>query len=170
MSVYLDRIITWLGALGVPVIALSATLDPARRAQLLTAYRVGAARSASISYRAKAQQVDKDEAKSQASYPLISVAGATGMEFYPLEPSGRQQVFMVEFIDDVVEQVVGQSRFGGCIGVVCNTVRRAQEVYAEVSARVDVEVVLIHSRFLAFERRRIEKVMTDVVEPLKTTT
>ncbi len=41
MSVYLDRIITWLGALGVPVIALSATLDPARRAQLLTAYRVG---------------------------------------------------------------------------------------------------------------------------------
>ena len=157
MSVYLDRIITWLGALGVPVIALSATLDPARRAQLLTAYRVGAARSTSISYRAKAQQVDKDEAKSQTSYPLISVVGATGMEFYPLEPSGRRQVFMVEFIDDVVEQVVGQSRFGGCIGVVCNTVRRAQEVYAEISARVDVEVVLIHSRFLAFERRRIEK-------------
>ena len=30
-------------------------------------------------------------------------------------------------------------------------------MYAEVSARVDVEVVLIHSRFLAFERRRIEK-------------
>lgn len=151
MSVYLDRIITWLGALGIPVIALSATLDPTRRAQLLADYQMGA------SYPALIPAEDTDKAKSQTSYPLISVVGATGMEFYPLEPSGRRQVFMVEFIDDVVEQVVGQSRFGGCIGVVCNTVRRAQEVYAEVSARVDVEVVLIHSRFLAFERRRIEK-------------
>ncbi|WP_314973982.1 CRISPR-associated helicase Cas3' [Corynebacterium matruchotii] len=151
MSVYLDRIITWLGALGIPVIALSATLDPARRAQLLADYQMGA------SYPALIPAEDTDKAKSQTSYPLISVAGAEGMEFYSLEPSGRRQVFMVEFIEDVVEQVVGQSRFGGCIGVVCNTVRRAQEVYAEVSARVDVEVVLIHSRFLAFERRRIEK-------------
>ena len=151
MSVYLDRIITWLGALEIPVIALSATLDPARRAQLLAAYQMGA------SYQVLIPTEDLDKAKSQTSYPLISVAGATGMEFYPLEPSGRRQVFMVEFIDDVVEQVVGQSRFGGCIEVVCNTVRRAQEVYAEVSTRVDVEVVLIHSRFLAFERRRIEK-------------
>ena len=151
MSVYLDRIITWLGALEIPVIALSATLDPARRAQLLDAYQKGA------SYPALIPAEDTDKAKSQTSYPLISVAGAAGMEFYSLEPSGRRQVFMVEFIEDVVEQVVGQSRFGGCIGVVCNTVRRAQEMYAEVSARVDVEVVLIHSRFLAFERRRIEK-------------
>ena len=109
------------------------------------------------SYPALIPAEDTDKAKSQTSYPLISVAGAAGMEFYSLEPSGRRQVFMVEFIEDVVEQVVGQSRFGGCIGVVCNTVRRAQEVYTEVSARVDVEVVLIHSRFLAFERRRIEK-------------
>ncbi|WP_423247155.1 CRISPR-associated endonuclease Cas3'' [Streptomyces pratisoli] len=38
MSAYLDRVLSWLGAYGVPVVVLSATLPAARRRQLAEAY------------------------------------------------------------------------------------------------------------------------------------
>lgn len=171
MSVYLDRIITWLGALGVPVVALSATLDPDRRAKMLQAYRSGAAHAASTSYRSREQKADAEKVKSQTSYPLISVANATGMESHPLAPSGRKQVFSIDFTGynatDLVNAVIAKAQFGGCIAVVCNTVRRAQDMYDQIRSLVDAdtEVILIHSRFLAFERRRIEKDLVSRLGP-----
>ncbi|MEV4757556.1 CRISPR-associated helicase Cas3' [Micromonospora sp. NPDC049559] len=44
MSTLLDRVLAWLGWLGVPVIVLSATLPAARRAELVTAWYAGARR------------------------------------------------------------------------------------------------------------------------------
>jgi len=41
MSSYLDKVLTWLGAYRVPVIALSATLPAERRSALLAAYTKG---------------------------------------------------------------------------------------------------------------------------------
>jgi CRISPR-associated endonuclease/helicase Cas3 len=41
MSRYLDRALTWLGAYGVPVVVLSATLPAGRRAEMMAAYDEG---------------------------------------------------------------------------------------------------------------------------------
>ena len=41
MNVYLDRVLTWLAAYGVPVVLLSATLSEARCSSMVDAYRRG---------------------------------------------------------------------------------------------------------------------------------
>lgn len=38
MSVYLDRVLAWLGAYRVPVVVLSATLPAVRRGEMVAAY------------------------------------------------------------------------------------------------------------------------------------
>ncbi|WP_245805371.1 DEAD/DEAH box helicase [Amycolatopsis australiensis] len=43
MSTLLQRLLMWLGALGVPVVLLSATLPSSRRAELIAAWQTGAA-------------------------------------------------------------------------------------------------------------------------------
>ncbi|GAA1471400.1 CRISPR-associated helicase Cas3' [Corynebacterium felinum] len=163
MTVYLERCLTWFGALGVPVVALSATLPPQRRAGLLQAYRRGALSSKSIKYDDEQHASDCAMWSAESGYPLISCVTATTSELKVLAPSGRTQNFLIEYLGFETEllahRIADEARFGGCIGVVCSTVDRAQSIYKDLLTLLDddTELVLLHSRFLGFERRRIEK-------------
>ena len=162
MMVFLERVLQWLGAMGVPAIALSATLDPARRSALLTAYKKGAARLANTTYKFQDQNDDEINAKQQCSYPIISVASEGPLTFQTLRPSGRTATYSVEFIgpdiSDIIDFITEIYTDGGCIGVLCNTVERAQTVYSELVGKIpSEEVILLHLCFLATERRNLER-------------
>lgn len=170
MMVYLTRVLYWLGAMGVPVIALSATLNPERRSELLIAYKKGICRRSGVSYRRKARKADESAAQNTTGYPLISIATDAPLAFETLQPSGRTSEYHIEFIPgdttEIAQFIQDMYADGGCVGIICNTVRRAQEIYAQLEQNIDHdELILLHSRFVAAERRRIERDLTSKLGP-----
>jgi len=147
MRQYLCRILTWLAAYGVPVIAMSATLPPSVRRELVAAYNEGLGR--------RTPRADPDE---EITYPRITATCPDGSETIRLEPSARRSVMTIEeyagTTADIARRVITESKHGGSIAVVCDTVRRAQEVFIALSsdASGDVELRLLHSRFLTPDR------------------
>jgi CRISPR-associated endonuclease/helicase Cas3 len=144
-SSLIERLVTWLQALGSSVILLSATLPSEVRARLIRAF-------------------GSDETGTDVPYPRVTrVLGSTAttaalearsLQFKlgeaPLEP-----VELARFLFD-------QYLLGGAVGCVVNTVQRAQDVYAELQRLLASEFdpkkhVLLHARFPANQRLEIEE-------------
>lgn len=148
MRVYLRRVLTWLGAYGTPVILMSATLPPEQRDEYLRAYAEG-----------RGDRRPHSTARTD-EYPRLT--GYDGDMFDVPVPADtvQRQVWLDRLDDDLgalVETLTDVLEEGGCAGVICNTVSRAQEAYAELRGRFGDDVVLVHSRFLAPHRVRIEQ-------------
>lgn len=167
MRQFLRRILRWLGAYRVPVVALSATLTPRLRAELHAAY-MGSDNGYETDYRHERPEHLISDALSAAwnntAYPLISsstpggkVEVTTGISHVPALRK-TVTVEMVpsddpESVESVVEVVQERAGDRGCVAVVCNTVARAQKVYEAVRAAMSGwEVELLHSRFSIHDR------------------
>ncbi|WP_329167344.1 CRISPR-associated helicase Cas3' (plasmid) [Streptomyces sp. NBC_01717] len=151
MSVYLDRVLSWLGAYRVPVVVLSATLPAGRRRELVEAYAGGSA----------------EEARSAAEFEAVGKAGA-----YPLltavTPGGKPVLsspgasargtdVILERIDDdldvLVDRLATELDGGGCVLVVRNTVKRVLETAQVLRATFgDEHVTVAHSCFIDIDR------------------
>ncbi len=150
MTGLLERLLEWLGALRAPVILLSATLPATRRERLLAAYRRGAGLM--------------DHAPPAATYPRItwtSPAGS-GAQGFAASPRSTRTLELKRIQDDVnelVRELEEALASGGCAAVICNTVRRAQEVCEALATTFEPgrELGLFHARFLEKDRRRIEQ-------------
>ncbi|MET9328421.1 CRISPR-associated helicase Cas3' [Tsukamurella sp. NPDC003166] len=156
MTEYLKRALMWLGAYNVPVIALSATLPPARRAALLDAYNQGKKR--------------RTRASGSPVYPILTTSDPDGSRSIPLAPSGRTAQIMIDELPgheaEIAAAAVAAAAAGGRIAIVCNTVSRAQNVTrCLVSANSDATVKLLHSRFLGPDRRQREEELRDLLGP-----
>jgi CRISPR-associated endonuclease Cas3-HD len=164
-SVFLRRALSWLGAAGVPVVLLSATLPAAARQALAEAYAGG--------------PVDLPE---QVSYPgvlavlppLPGAAAATEsardvgtVDPRPVrigwldEPPAVVPAAGEEDQFDDQEGLAGLLRErlagDGCALVIRNTVRRAQRTYRAMVRAFGVErVMLVHARFTVADRRRLD--------------
>jgi CRISPR-associated endonuclease/helicase Cas3 len=151
MSSYLDRALHWLGAYGVPVVLLSATLPAHRREEMIAAYRSGRAALAGGKPVAA-------EAHRGTDYPLITAASGVGnVVRLPTPASGRRSSVLVERLDDDLEalaQLLEEALVeGGCALVVRNTVARVQETGRFLAERLgSVDVTITHARFLAVDR------------------
>lgn len=150
MTGLLERLLEWLGALGSPVVLLSATLPSGRRERLVAAYSRGMDSTA--------------EPAPPPPYPRLTWVGASASGAEHAEPSERSVRSLA--LDRVADSTEGLSsalsralRDGGCAAVICNTVARAQEVYRQLSAtfKPGTELELFHARFLEKDRRRIEE-------------
>lgn len=156
MAEYLKIVLTWLGRYEVPVIALSATLPPDRRAELLAAYNKGRGRT--------------NAPCRSHGYPVISHSSAAGSESHPVLPSGRSSSVGIAEFDgnpaEIADMVLARVADGGRIAIVCNTVTRAQSVARRLlSTDTDASIILMHSRFLGTDRRRRESVLRDLLGP-----
>lgn len=160
MSQYLDMSIKWLGIYKVPVIILSATLPEKRRAELIEAY------TDSEKHRAKHTEahVDKtiaDEAwKHSLAYPLLTYTENNAVKQKALAFDGEnKKVSVRRIIRDEVAATAGYAvERGGCVGVIVNTVRKAQEIAAELqSAFPKAEVIIMHAQFIMTDRAKREE-------------
>ncbi|WP_259472032.1 CRISPR-associated helicase Cas3' [Streptomyces shenzhenensis] len=146
MSVYLDRVLSWLGAYRVPVVVLSATLPADRRHRLLHAYA------------GSEPEAGEGADAPETVYPLVTgvVPGGAPVERHP-GASGRATDVVLERLDDDLGRLAGrldaESADGGCVLVVRNTVARVLETARVLRARFgDDAVTVAHSRFVDLDR------------------
>ncbi|MFF5407834.1 CRISPR-associated helicase Cas3' [Streptomyces misionensis] len=150
MSVYLDLVLSWLGAYRVPVVVLSATLPAGRRRELVQAYAgKPAGGEAAAAFDAVAQAGD---------YPLLTAVTPGGVPLLRRPAaSARGADVVVERLDDDVQVLADRLEQeltgGGCVLVVRNTVRRVLETAAVLRERFGQEnVTVAHSCFIDVDR------------------
>lgn len=156
MNSYLTKVLTWLGAYCVPVLALSATLPPDRRRELVQAYQHG------LDATDSSAPATSDELADNAGYPVIS--WTEGMQFTSraVAPSARRTTVTVDSlgggVDDDSAMLTALLRDllsdGGCALVVRNTVGRVVQTADALDAEFPGEVTVAHSRFISADRLR----------------
>lgn len=155
MGVYLYQAIKWMGAYGVPVVVLSATLPIEKRNELVKNYLDGAGYK--LKKAPKPKNFDENE-----GYPLLTITdGEKVIQFEDFEREAGTD-FEVnklskaesEDIAGLVKSITGE----GVVGVIVNTVRKAQE-YARICSEVfgEQNVFLLHSSFIATDRYKKEE-------------
>lgn len=146
MNTYLDRVLNWLGAYHVPVVLLSATLPGQRRAELLRAYL------------GEKKPVDTAIAACQ-DYPLLSWTENKTVHMAAVSAQGCSRDVCVQRVEE--EQALaaaGEALKSGCVGLIVNTVKRAQMLREELrQAYPDAVILMDHSRFLAPDRLEHEQ-------------
>lgn len=152
MSRFLDRMLQWLGAYRVPVILLSATLPPKRKAEMLFAY--------TKPYK-KAKKLPLPE---EAGYPLITWTEGEKVKAAAIPDSFASSCVRIRRMEEeaLEDDLREKLKDGGCAGIIVNTVRRAQEISERLkNAFPDYTVAVYHAQFLAEERIRREKELMD---------
>ena len=150
MARYLDRVLHWLGAYGTPVVLLSATLPPGRRAELLAAYDSG-------------RGTEPGPLVDDPGYPVVLATGAAPRH---VPASGAPRPVVLERLDedptlDDLDALVAVLRDrlpdGGCAVVIRNTVARVQRTADRLVEEFgDDHVTVSHSRFLACDRADLD--------------
>jgi CRISPR-associated endonuclease/helicase Cas3 len=152
MSTLFHRLLEWLSAVGTSVIILSATLPAKTRSELVQAY------------------MGHELPDTPVSYPTLTIADSNTkprtIELTPPENITLQLGWDVgrepeEILVYLQEKLVD----GGCTAVICNTVRRAQDIYrvldkARQDGLLDIEednLILFHARFPPIWRQAIEE-------------
>lgn len=151
MESYLEVLLSWCGVLGVPVIAMSATLSVERRQLLVNAYRHGQGHlPRAVTPAGAASQITRVDSEGGITCTAVP-AGVT---------SRAVACSLVGSSPDIAHVVDTVRTCGGVVGLIADTVTRAQDWYEQVSrlcAGTDVEVVLLHSRFTDTDRAAREQ-------------
>lgn len=181
-SEFLKRTVQWLGAFGVPVIALSATLTRRAREELFAAYEKGqqlkqAAQekgrvlepfdvsvfaamrkpqpAGSGTVTAPAKEEESDSSSQATTYPALSYSDAEGVKVRPLPVLATKEIEVEHWEEDagLVADLQTRLQNGGCALVVRNTVANAQRTYETLRAVFGDDVRLVHSRFTQQDRQ-----------------
>ncbi|MHB1712909.1 MAG: CRISPR-associated helicase Cas3', partial [Acidimicrobiales bacterium] len=145
MSVFLRRGLRWLGAAGVPVVLLTATLPPETRRRLIEAYVGLPVDTGTVGYPAITTALTNGAVRS-TPVPLTTpptTVQIARLDEDPVSAAGA----------DFVATVMSLTALGANVLVVRNTVRRAQESYSALAAVLPAgSVTLLHARFTARDR------------------
>ena len=144
MNQYLERALQWLGAYHTPVILLSATLPSQRRMSLIRAYL---------------QQNSSDsEFEENKAYPLLTWTDGKEIKQAPLPYDGRHSSVSVAKCNnnDIPEVVKKAIKAGGCVGIILNTVSRAQNISEMIRREITDNTLLYHAQYIMPDRSKKE--------------
>lgn len=161
MDQYMLEAITWMGAYGVPLIILSATLPQAKRFEMLQAYLKGKGKIFKRSEREEWQATLCTEV-----YPLITYTdGQTINQCRELHQGGDKHVQIIQLNEaDLMSTIQESLNGGGVMGIIVNTVNRAQELAKELSEIYGENIVeVLHSRFIDTDRKEKEKQLLNTI-------
>ncbi len=132
MTGLLERLLEWLGALGSPVVLLSATLPTGRRLKLAEAYARGRG------------DVATEGEPVATSYPRMTwlEGGKVCADSFEAADRSKRSLKLNKIGDseDVVRDLLlKELAGGGCAVVICNTVGRAQEMYRALQGPFESE-------------------------------
>ncbi|MDX2879613.1 CRISPR-associated helicase Cas3' [Streptomyces ipomoeae] len=178
MQVLLGRLLNWLGAYGVPVVLLSATLPVSVSDRLIKEYLRGTGHKRS----------ELAGRTFEAPYPgwlYVDAADGAGTRMSQVrqeEQAAERPMKLVVRVEPVVHGGDGGKRGrlavirrllepviegeGGCALVVCNTVAEAQQTYLSLAGLLTArnrgggEVQLLHARFPGDDRERRTQAVT----------
>jgi len=146
MSSIIKRLLEWCKALKIPVVMLSATLPEEKRAELLSVYTS-----------------DTPAAK---GYPQISAVFDDGkLEQIVVDGSYQKQTVSINRIPVSMTEPAEIATYsekkivsGGCLCILVNTVKAAQEIYRYLKEKnPEYPLLLFHSRFTAARKKEIEE-------------
>lgn len=170
MAQFLFEALRWLADAGVAVVLLSATLPPELRRDLARAYLQGALQRLDV-------EDDLRVLAGPAGYPSVtSVCAVDGTPHVAVDVYSSKRPPLevgVEILDEpdefapetVAVAVTAEVQAGGCVLVVCNTVARAQGVFAALQPVFGGDVVLLHARFTAAARAERTERVIDLLGP-----
>lgn len=159
MTSYLKKVLRWLGAYHVPVIALSATLPKQKRNELLQAYCKG-------KFGTKHFQAESGWENEQ-SYPLLSILDGKKMvqvNHFEQESFNKISVHIRRLKaddTDLVNKISATIEKGGIAGVIVNTVRRAQQL-ARLMPK-GIPTLILHSTYLSSDRTKREQKLQNLI-------
>ncbi|WP_181149759.1 CRISPR-associated helicase Cas3' [Arthrobacter sp. MYb227] len=170
MLTFLHRILEWLSVYGVPVILMSATLPAQQRRSLAKAYY---SRAAPDQFRGKrSDAINSMMAElipERLGYPCVTQVSSAGLTMshsvlvttpVPVQPI--QVPDELEALWDLLEPRIAS---GGVIGIICNTVARAQAAFQFIRSKLPNNTVLAHSRFITADRLEIERLLVETLGP-----
>ncbi len=145
MCTLFQRLLRWLRCIGTSVILLSATLPEKTRQELVGAW-LG----------------DEEIGLPPATYPRLTVISSSKPDVIEL-PSPKTHSLQLAWTDPAPDQIADhlaeKLKDGGCAAIICNRVKRAQEVYEALKAKGIIEgenLILFHARFPFAWRKEIE--------------
>ncbi|WPF66253.1 MULTISPECIES: CRISPR-associated helicase Cas3' [unclassified Corynebacterium] len=145
MGSYLHKALEWLRHYGASVILMSATLPVAQKGALVRAYG--------------------GEGSEGTAYPLLTVVDKQGTREVPVPARPTELHAHVELLADAPEHLIPLVADGGCVLVVCNTIRRVQETYRLLNEHFPGEVELHHAAFMASDRAAKEDALRAALGP-----
>lgn len=165
MNQYLNRALNWLGAYGVPVIVLSATLPVEKRQSVVNAYlnQGPLLQPSNDPLRKVPFHIEEEPAWAKSrDYPLITHTDASQVLQTIVPSDGQSTTVKIDFLSDesimsILKDLLSE---GGCAGVLLNTVKRSQQFARQLRAEFGEEAVqLFHSRFLSPDRAKKEELL-----------
>ncbi len=145
MSTLIEELIGWLRAIGSSVVLLSATLPASKRRALVEAYGGDVTQL------------------TPSTYPRITWVSGKEIIVDGFEATRHMELHARHISDNLKALVSDLSDIttgGGCVAIVCNAVKRAQETYVAIRQAGLVssdELMLLHSRYPFEEREKREK-------------
>ena len=173
MQMYLNVVLEWLESWHVPVILMSATLPEAQRDEMTASYLKGFAtrgpKGPKGVSRVKPRQSGAAATRNYP-YPLLTYTDGLAVHTLGTEPSSRSTDVLVRLMGDAPDEAAAVLyellQGGGCAGVVCDTVSRAQELADVLTSHFSSdEVMLTHARFTDLDRIANERRIRGLLGP-----
>ncbi len=150
MNQYLDTALAWLSEYHVPVILLSATLPEKRRNELISAYL---------------RREDFRPDNFGNYYPQLTYSDGKDVSQWKIPEVEETSTVQIECADEktMLSEIENAVISGGCVGIICNTVSRAQYFADIIEAINNARVILFHAQYILPDRTEKEELLKKVI-------